>query len=294
MKEDEVKKEKEKKSGNPIFILIIFIVLLGFIFVVPELYQKFHSSLAETLGIGSKNQQDTPTNNEEDDIISVSEYYQINSNDTLTYNEITISNVELTNDILSFDISSENAVDLTSLHYYIEFYQEKYTFLGRRILEGEVNTKGHVAIDVTNLNVTPMTYFNIAHIEDSSIPKFNLETDESGIGNVTCTKGNESYSYDFSLNELITVIYKYTYQNNDMSTYTDKLLAYQKLAKEYNDLNGVTAVVADNSGTFIYTLELDYSSIDTFSRVNDIHKFSKGELPYIVKFKMDAKGYNCV
>ena len=288
-----MKENKEQKSGSPIFILIIFIVLLGFVFVIPEIYQKYQSSLAETFGIGSKN-QNSVTNNEDTNFTSVSDYYQINSNGNLSYNEINVSNVTLTNNSLSFDIKTENTIDLTSLNYYIEFYQNKQVFLGRRILKGEVNKAKNIKIDVSGLDITSNTYFNISHIEDSAIPKFNLETDESGIGNITCIKNNNSYSYDFSLDSLVRVLYKYTYSNNDLNTYTDKLLEYQKLTKEYNSLNGVNALVTDNNTTFIYTLELDYSDIQTFNKITDDYKFKKGEYSYIIKFKMDAEGYTCI
>lgn len=290
---DENKNEKEKKSGHPIFILIIFVVLLGFVFKAPDIYKFFNANIAKTLGVGSKEKDNTPTIDTKDDKSPVSEYFRIGSDDTLKYNEITISNATLLDNILSFDVEANN-IDLTMLHYYIEFFQEKYTFLGRRALKGQVDSKKRIDIDVSGLNLSNATYFNIAHIEDTSIPKFTLETDESGIGNITCTKNSENYSYDFSLDKLVRVVYKHTYSNDNLDIYSNELLKYKKVANENNNLNGVTALVTDNNGSLIYTLELDYSTIPTFNKITNIYKFNKDELSYIIKYKMDAEGYTCV
>ena len=288
-----MKEDTEKKSGHPIFILIIFLVLLGFVFIEPEIYQKLNKNLAEALGIGSKNNK-TVNSDPNDDIISVSDYIQIGSSDILSYNEIKISNATLSNNILNFDVDTTKEIDLAKLHYYIEFYKDKSMFLGRRVLKGVVNKTKQIEIDVSGLDITENTFFNVSHIEDASIPKFSLETDESGIGSIICARDNISYTYDFSLDALIRVVYKYTYEDTNLDSYTNKLLAYQKLAKEYNSLNGLTAVIAENSNTFIYTLELDYSNIETFNRISGLYIFNKGEYSYIIKFKMNAEGYKCI
>ena len=293
MRVDDERRQKEKKSGNPLLIFIIFVTLLSFVFIIPDVYKKINADFQKELELNSSNQNNLEPQ-EENDINSVSEYYQIGSNDILTYNEITISNVDLNDNILAIDINTSNNIDLTDLNYYIEFYQEKSTFLGRRILRGEVNKTKKISIDLTGLNIDSTTYFVISHIKDESIPKFSLNTDESGIGSITCTKNNKSYLYDFSLDALVRVLYKYTYENTDLNNYSDELLKYQKLAKEYNNLNGITALIAENNTEFVYTLELDYSDIQTFNKVNDDYKFKKGEYSYIIKFKMDAEGFTCV
>ena len=293
MKEDTEKNQKEKKSGHPIFILFIFIVLLGFVFIEPEIYKELNSNLAEALGIGSKNNK-IINNNLNNEITPASDYIKIGSNSTLSYNEIKLSNVVITNNVMSFTIETNKELDLSTLHYYIEFYQDKSIFLGRRVLKGIVNKTKTIEIDVSGLDMADNTFFNISHIEDESIPKFSLETDESGIGNITCSKDDTSYSYDFELDSLIRVVYKYTYVDDNLDTYTNKLLTYQKLTKEYNSLNGLTAVIAENNNTFIYTLELDYSNIEKFSKITDANVFNKGQHSYIIKFKMDAEGYKCI
>lgn len=287
------KKERDAKAGSPIFIIIIFVALLGFIFYVPELYAKYHKNVAEFLGIGSKNQgvsQGTKTNDKK----AVSEYYQIGSNKELVFNELKISGVTLENNILSLDVEVDKEIDLENTNYYLEFYEERQTFLGRRMLKGSLNEKGRVSVDTSGMKVTTVTYFTVSHIGDDNIPKSKLDTDESGLGDVSCSKGDIIYEYNFNIDKLYKVTKKYTFTSSDLSEYSNQLLVYQREVNRYNDLNGVTATIVENGATFIYTLELDYTDISEFASVRDNYKFKKDTLSHILKFKMDAEGFTCV
>ena len=75
MKQDDG--EKKKKAGNPIFILFIFVILLAFVFFVPDIYKTFNSNIAEFLGVGNNKDDLENTLNPEDEKTAMSEYYQI-------------------------------------------------------------------------------------------------------------------------------------------------------------------------------------------------------------------------
>lgn len=285
--------QNEKKSGSPFFILIIFLILLGFIFIIPDVYKKYHTNISKVLGIPLNNRNEMSDDNDGVEKSIVSDYHQISDNNSLTFNELTINNINLENDILSFDIQAKN-VDLNNLNYYIEFYQNKSVFLGRRLLKGTINGKEHYEVNIKDLNITEDTYFTVSHIEDASIPKFTLDVDESSIGTIICQKDNETYTYDFSLDKLIRVEYKYSYANENLDVYSSTLLGYQKLSKSYDNISGVTSIIAENNNEFIYTLELDYSEVENFNIITNQYKFKKDEYSYIIKFKMDAEGYKCL
>lgn len=283
--------DKEKRAGSPIFILIMFVIIIGFVFFIPEVYQRFNTQLADILGIGSKNKPNTVENNNVD-TSNVSEYYQLGSNSMITFNDITISNISLEDNILSLTISSENIVDLDSLNYYLDFYKERKTFLGRRILTGTITGSKNFEIDVSNLDVTTTTYMQVSHIDDSVIESINLHTDESGLGEFTCTNDDTSYTYLFYYGGLVKFTKKYTYSNENLNVYSTELTKYKKLEKQYNELSGVTSSIAESSNTFIYTLELDYETIENY-KIDEDYKYNKGAKDNIIKFKMEARGYSC-
>ena len=89
MNDSEEKKEKEKKAGSPLFILIIFVVLIGFIFYVPELYSKYNANIASFLGIGNNKGNTNKNSNINKEISPMSAYYQIGSLATIEYNGMT-------------------------------------------------------------------------------------------------------------------------------------------------------------------------------------------------------------
>lgn len=272
--------DKEKNTGNPLIVLGIFIVIIGFIMYVPELYSKYNTNVIDFFG-----GNDT-TNNIDDTKEAVSTYYQIGSNGTLEFNDIIISNVVLKEDVLEFNVNKS----LDDLDYYIEFYENKSVFIGRRELKGNNN----ISIDISNMNITSVTYFVISHISDSSIPRINLSTDESGLGSIVCTNDDMyEYEYTFSNNSLVKYRRVYTYTSSDIDEYSKKVFDIQKEVNNYNSYNGVTASVVLNNSTFIYTLELDYDVINAYNNIEDNYKFSKGIEAGIIKFKMDAWGYSC-
>jgi len=286
--------EKHKKAGSPIFILIIFVVLIIFIFFIPDIYKKFNSNIADILGVGSK-KQTIKNVQEEDKLDAMSDYFQIGSLSTLEYNNLTFSNVLLENGILYLTISSESEeeINLNELDYYLEFYESRATFVGRRTLKGIFTKSVDLKIDVSSLNINTSTYFAISHISSDSIPKKTFLTDESGTITLNCNKADNVYIYDFNLDGLVKMTHKYTYVADDLDIFTSKLMEYQKIVKQYNDLNGVNALITDNNLTFIYILELYYDEIDSFPKIDDEYKFEKNTTAAIVEFKMNAEGYEC-
>ncbi len=288
--EDE--KEKQKKAGNPLFILIIFVVLIGFVFFVPEIYKKYNSNIAEFLGI-SEGEKDKRNPEQDKEQASVSAFYQIGSKKTLHFNEIDLSDISLENGILKMKVNTEDTFDLTGANYYLEFWENKKTFVGRRVLKGKVNRSLPLEIDVTNLNISTITYFTVSHTDDSVIEAKPSSSDESGLYSLVCTKGNTSYDYEFYLNKLTKVKMKYSYTNSNLDEYSNEYTKYQKKEKEYNEFNGVTSTIVDNSTSFIFSTEFDYGTAANFDKVGVEHLFSKGAYNHVVEFRMDAEGYEC-
>ncbi len=288
--EDE--KEKQKKAGNPLFILIIFVVLIGFVFFVPEIYKKYNSNIAEFLGI-SEGEKDKRNPDQDEIQASVSAFYQIGSKKTLDFNEITLSNISLENGILKMKVNTADTFDLTSANYYLEFWENKKTFVGRRILKGKVNKSLSIEIDVSGLNISTITYFTVSHTEDSVIEPKPANSDESGLYSMICTKGSNSYDYEFYFDKLTKVKMKYSYTSSNLEEYSDEYIKYQKKEKEYNEFKGVTSTLVDNSTSFIFTTEFDYGTATNFDKVGIEHLFSKGAYNHVVEFKMEAEGFEC-
>jgi len=289
---------KEDKAGNPILILFIFIVLIGFLYVIPEIYKKYNTEIADFLGIGNNIDKDVIDNNDEEKM-SISEYYQIGSKNTLEFNELLLTNISLDNNILTFTVNVKDATDesqntdLQKLNYYIEFYESKKTFIGRRTLKGNVITSQTINIDISNLNINTSTYFVLSHISDDAIGGSEIESDENGISKITCVKNSETYEYQFYLKKLTKSTYNFNYTNSDLNAYASELLNYKKKEKAYNEFNGVTAKIVENENAFVFISEFDYTNIPSFSSIGDNNIFDKDTYNNVIKFKMEAEGFDC-
>lgn len=282
---------KQQKAGNPIFILIIFVALIGFLFYVPEIYQKYNSEISKFLG-GNKDEEGKD-DSKKDGKSPKSGFYQLGSNSTLKFNEITLSNISLGKDELSFTVNTDDTVDFDDLDYYVEFYRERKTFIGRRILHGKVTKSLKMKIDLGNLPIDTTTYMTISYITDDDIQPIESSSDEAGLSTIKCSKYDEVFEYEFYQKKLSKTSYKYTYTNSNLSELSDSLIRAQKKEKTYNEYTGVTAHITENNTSYIFASEFDYSKVSSFQKLNDVRIYDKNTTYSVVKFKMDAEGFDC-
>ncbi len=289
MKGEDIK-EKQNQAGNPIFVLILFVVLIGFVFYVPDIYKKYNKEINNFFGIKDEEEKEKE---KYEGITPQSAYYQLNSKSTFDYNEITISDVTLENKTLSMTVRTAETFDLDKSGYYIEFYQNQKTFVGRRALHGIITKSLTLEIDLSNLNVDGTTYYVISHIDDDAIGGFSTDKDESSLQVLNCQKNNETYTYDFYMKKLTKATYKYSYTDYNLETYGSKLLELQKLEKDYKDMGGISTSISENANTILFLAEFDYSVKNEFEKVRDRKIFAKNTLKHVIKFKMDAEGFDC-
>jgi len=283
-------KDKENKTaGNPVFILIIFAALIIFLFVLPDIYQKYNKEIADILGIGTNtNKKEENTNPEID---GTSEIYQISENKSFNYNELKIKNVLLENETLKITIQTEELINLEAKNYYIEFYENKSKFLGRRILKSNIKGSHVISVDTEGMPVDETTYFTICHISDDAIPKKELPTDESGLASIVCEKNNKKYAYDFYLSNLSKVMYEEKITDFESDEYIK--FEYQKTVNKYNSIEGVTASIIDSEDGFSFIAEFDYNIIKNTADIKTEHLYKKDSKANIVLYKMDAEGFIC-
>lgn len=284
---------KQKNAGNPIFIIIIFAVLIGFIFFIPEVYKRYNKELYNFFKGGENGEQEKDKNQDKDEKSPKSAFYQLGERSTLKFNEIELSDISLDDGVLTFTVDTSDTLDLDTLDYYIEFYKARKTFLGRRALHGKFSKKLDVSLDVSNLNLETTDFMTVSLITTDGIPTFDVTSDESGLSMIECKKDDEVYQYDFYLKKLIKATYKYSYEDSDMDSLASKLLEFQKKEKTYNEYTGITAHITETDNSFIFMSEFDYESVSSFKKIGDYRIYDKSTLNNVVKFKMEAEGFEC-
>ena len=280
--------KNDKKQSNPLFIIVVFLVIILLFIALPYIKGKREDLTI----IPNKSNKDRTMEKTDDEQDAMSEYIKIDDNTTISFNNLKISNPVYSNNSLTLTIYSEKEINLDELEYYIEFYKDKSKFLFRRSLNGLIPSKTSTKIIINNITLEKDTYLAISHISKNTIPKKNFSTDESGISGFKCKYGDISYEYDFQNSKLIRVSKKYNYKSSNLEEFSSRLFDVQKEVNRLNSQEGVTASIVEYNKEFIYIVEVNY--LEAANQKIDKYFFDKDELDRVIYFKMTAEGFDCV
>ena len=282
MKKGNNNEEPKKANGIVLFIGFILIIL----FIVEKIFKE------EVQPIIDEKMNKTEEESTEE-IEAISDHYLISENGSFTYNELSVVIKSFEGNILTLGISSSEDENLADKDYYVGFYIDKSTFIGRRLLKGTVSSKEtDIKIDTNGLNINNSNYIAISHISENNLPKVTLPTDESGISELKCEKSNKAYKYLFDTDGLYSVTSRITYPYTNADEMANKKLELQKLVKSYSETDGITAdsVEGDNK-ELIYVEEIDYNEYSGELKEENI--YSKGVNASVIKFKNESEGFTC-
>lgn len=280
--------EKVNNAGNPLLLLFIFIVIIGFIFFIPEVYEKYNKDKASLYGIGSQNESTNSEKRENTNVSKISDHFRIE--DSTKLNNLSFSNIKIDGNTLYIDINNmENkAVNLDEENYYIEFYKtenNQRTFINRRPLKSVSNLeqgKTTISVDITGITINQLVTFAILYITDDAMPAVKLTNDT-----LTCSKNNVVYIYSFDNDILIKTNYKITL-NKDETT----LNSYKEKVKQFNNLNGVDAKINENDANFVFDSTFDYKKISKY-KVDINYLYEANTKASVISFKNSAEGFDC-
>ena len=289
---------KEEKQKSVVGVIIIFIILIGFTFGLPQItkyYNKKTTSEEKTLIEEEKNQnEDKPIEAEEP------VYYEINANTEFTVDNLHFSTItkEQTDDYylrMTIENRSNKVFDF-SIKYYIELYNGDKTLLERVKLVNSVVISSNNSISI-DLPISQNSYNNasLLSISTKSIEDYqevSLSTKEKDFDLLTCTNKTRSITYYFKEDKLAQISDVYEYSNADNSTYTTILKTYTNQAAKYNNIEGVASNIVDTTQSFTMNTQIDLEKADISSLQNNYY-FKKGTLPKVVKFEMESMRYTC-
>lgn len=280
--------EKINNAGNPLYLLFIFIVIIGFIFFIPEVYEKYNKDKASLYGIGSKNET-SETKKEEKPTSKLSDYFR--KEDSIRFENLAFLNLRIDGNTLYIDVNNDTTktVDMKTKNYYIEFYRtenNQRSFVNRRFLKSEevINPQSNItlSVDISGITIDENVSFAIARVDDEAAPAVTLENNT-----LTCMKANNIYVYSFEEETLVKTEYRVT-QNKDETT----LNSYKEKAKTFNNLNGVTAKIEEADTTFTFSSTFDYKVISKY-KVDIDNLYNANSKANAIAFKMGAEGFDC-
>lgn len=280
--------------------LILFGIFGAFIYYLPELskyYEAFSKGDFSLLNeiIPVPNTPVTPPDQEEQNPEQEQEPEQIvytkytfDTEEDITYDDVTFSKVVYENGILNFKVINPNEETYEFDHTFLELYDENDNLLNRIMLNESLEK--YENIDLKYEVSSNASYFYIKNIPEEDYTYIDITVDDIGQSILTCEKENEKIVYTFSNNNLRIVNHtiNYSKENTDYNMRYDE---YKTLTLTYAKTNGLKSEVEENDEGLIYTLNVDYTLYG--DELPDYIYFNKEKDYRIVNFEMEAMFYSC-
>lgn len=284
---------------NPLFIFILVGILLVFIFFLPTIvdFIKGSNEKPDYSTTGNQNQgnnknQDNDNENENDNT-----FYTFSSTLAISLEEkLKADTFSLTGNSLSFGItnSGDTRYYFNRENYFLELYSEEETLLERVILSDIVVSKGESEVVTYSLNPTTaleMKKLKFTKKEIADYPNVTLEKNENEEEVLVCKKDNQTITYKFQEAKLFSITDIVNYSSNTVD-YAALLQNYRTTSDALNSREGIQSVFVDAGNGFVVNTTID---LKTAKLENDdsVFYYPNETLAKVVKFEMDARGYQC-
>lgn len=283
-------KIKRGKTGKPIVVLILFLIVGIFVLFLPNISGYFGDNSILNLikngkvidfFINHDNYIDKPVSNNKT-TIKVDEHKLINNKTVIEFSNLILSDFNLTTKNISFNVSSNASLEETNYYLilekdnkdieYIKLFNNENSFNFLDELENTLDIKGYVKF-----------------VKENEYPSFTLSSDESGLSSLKCSKENLIYEYTFNKNLLTRVKETYSYNNANLDKYYNEYQKYNNKVTLINSNNGV-ATIEENLDGFIFINDLDLSN---YTGTLEKNYYSLNTKSNKINFEMKAKGYDC-
>ena len=290
-----VKQDRKKSSFfGFLWIVLIFGILIGCVYYMPEIstYVKQYinpDSDVEYIDNKKEEPKDTKKEVQEKKVV----FYDYSNNLSVDIDKITVSNFQIDNMTLSFDIKGKNneSISLDDYNYYMTLYNDKNETLQTiKIKDGLVKSSEGVH-QTYNLNSSDVSKLTFIQIEIDEYPLYRVSTDDSGNGVLVCSNDNNFLKYYFKNNKLYASEFVENVSFNS-SDYNSKYVSYSSLFTSYENATGISTEIINNTDSTTFKITVDLSKNDG-KQVNNIIRFNSGTDAKIVHFEVNASGYDC-
>jgi len=287
---------KKGRTGKPILAIFIILIVGALVYFLPVIGDYFEDRTIIDLikSVEFINFIKNKNNNKNNSQNTKEEFVLINNNALVENNNLIISALSIKNNVLSYKVRSKTATyDGSKDNLYLQIYIDKEKLVYTKILDEVFSaTEKEVKENVNFYNKNNEFYVILKRISDDKIEDITLSSDESGISSVVCSLNNESYEYIFQNKELIEIIRKYQYKYD-----SSKVDEYQSVYQTYNDLKNerekynISIELLEDYVGFTYKENVKLENMDVSVLGKNYYAY-KTEAK-VVKFKQEAKGFDC-
>lgn len=287
--------QKDEEEKNPLVIVILFVALIGMIFILPLISKKIEYNVFKP----EPSQPVVPGENPEED-----GFYYFEKSST----RAKIGNLELTNFVrshenneykLSFTLNNvgEKSYDFSKKYYIVIYEANKIVY---RALIHSYDGVGALSATTLSLTINKYAYsdadrFRLEEIPTASYPKEKTTNMDGDYNVLTCSYNYNVIKYYFKDNELHKVYdeYQETRENNPL--YEQHRNKYQSESDNYKKVEALSSTFIETETDFRLINEFELKNITdvTMSKLRTYRFFKYKENINIVSFEMEAQGYTC-
>ncbi len=279
---------KKEKSSKPFFAFFIFALVLTTCFGLPYIQDYLANGEGPIVDyynklIGKEVSSDiqTPTTTTTKTITDKS-LVLLKKDTILNIDNVFLQDLGITKNNISFKMMSKSLINLDSLFYYLEIYDNEQTLLSRIKLDGNIGKTSITKSVKTNFNLANEYYVKIVNAENENLNDLNVDV-------LVCQNGVNSYTYSFTNGELTTVKEEYTKNDkNDIASAKEKSEIIKKIENSTSDV-----IENDNGYIFTATLDLSRLNLEELGSYLNYNYYNYGVKSKLIKFDMTTKGYDC-
>lgn len=193
--------------------------------------------------------------------------------------------------------SYNGLLNLDDEEYYLEIYSNSKEIHSYYKLTGTFDfQKKNVVLERPDANFnTDLKYFGkIVKMDENSYPEVTMTTDVNGVGQMTCKKGLNSYTYTFRNQYLVKIdnYEKYVLADMEAQSYMNTLANYRKKAGLLPGL----AMVEEVEDGFVYqaSVDLEAPGFVLPTGLGDSNYYKLDTKAQLIRYAMIGKGFDCV
>jgi len=289
---------RKKSSLGTFFVLTIFVLVIIFLpqisdFIKNYLHKESTPSIIDNNNSTPNNIIDNNTENNDDDY-----FYEYIENLQIINDDITVDNfnIDLTNLLITYRVTNNKAsIDIETLNYYLEIYNQEKTLLERIKLASTSSLSNNESITITH-HISSDAALNIGYLAlikktILDYPEVNLNIDADGQSTLTCVYNNEVVSYQFTDYKLTSLTSEINHTTSE-EDYLTELFNNQNLVSSYNSHTGITSLISESANGYNITTNVNLSEVAR-TYIFNADTFKLNTEPKVVKFEMEAQGFKC-
>ncbi len=293
---------RTEKVGNP-SLLFAFLAIIAVVMALLPLGTKMlqnSNSFLYKLVYGQQGTVVVDPTEEEDEVKDGRVINELTPSTILKVENLIVKNFSLSNGKVNCTISSYNGIiKLDEQETYLELFSStnEADKIGYVKLTGEEYDYQEKDVTLYNkdlsFNQTHSYYGRIVTMSEADYPTFDVETDATGFGNLTCTKDSREIIYVFQNNYLVKMSDVESYKVSDFKSNEDYLKAFSTYTEKANTLGSSYASINEEEEGFTYRANIDLAGYSYPSTFKDNNYYKENTLAKVIVYAQKGKGFDC-